>query len=75
MERQAIPICLDTIRWLEKKANKEIKNIEKGTGLKLKNKNKIMILFSIVNYPTKQGKKSIIGKVAKLQQISSISGV
>lgn len=59
MKRQAISICLDTLKELEKQIKKEINDVEKSTKIKIKNKNRISILFPIVNYPIKTGKKYI----------------
>ena len=36
MKRQAIPICLDMLKELEKQINNTIKDVEKDTGLKIK---------------------------------------
>ena len=53
MKRQAIPICLDMLKELEKEIKKELKELKKNLGIKFHGVNRIAILFPIINYPTK----------------------
>lgn len=54
MKRQAIPICLDDLKELEKQIKKEISDI--GLRISYKNNRRVGVLIPIVNYPTKKGK-------------------
>ena len=56
MKRQALALSLNDMKKLEKLVNKELDDIRK---LGIECGSNIRVLFPIVNYPTKSGKRTM----------------